>query len=71
MTIKETGSNSESRDGPWVFIALFVDVLPVAKGVVWVFLSTFAEVMQAVSPAGFLAPLRFSHYITLKVSRLI
>ena len=42
----------------------FVDVLPVVKGVIWLFLATFAEVTPVVSPAGFVAPLLFSYCIT-------
>jgi hypothetical protein len=42
------------------------DVLPVVKGVIWLFLATFAEVTPVVSPAGF-ARVLFSHYITLQV----
>ena len=42
------------------------DVLPVVKGVIWLFLATFAEVTPVVSPAGF-APVLFSHYITSQV----
>jgi hypothetical protein len=45
----------------------FADVLSVSKGVIWLFLATIAEATPAVSPAGFVPPLLFSHHITLQV----
>jgi hypothetical protein len=57
----ETGGNLGGSSG-----SSFADVFPVSKGVIWLFIATFAEVTPAVSP-GFVAAVHFSHYSTLQV----
>jgi hypothetical protein len=45
----------------------FADVLSIPKGVIWLFLATFAEVTPAVSPASFGATHSFFsslHHVT-------
>ena len=42
----------------------FADMPSLAKGVIWLFLATIAEVTPVVSSAGFVAPL-LSHSIAL------
>ena len=57
----ETGGNLGAISG-----SSFADASPVSKGVIWLFIATFAEVTPVVCP-GFVATLHFSHYSTLQV----
>lgn len=44
----------------------FTDAFLFSKGVIWLFIATFAEVTPVVCP-GLVATLHFSHYSTLQV----
>jgi hypothetical protein len=57
----ETGGNFGGSSDP-----SSADAFPVSKGVIWLFIATFAEVTPAVRP-GFVTTLHFSHYSVLQV----
>lgn len=60
-TLVETGENFGRSSG-----SSFTDTFPVSKGVIWLFIATFAEVPPVVCP-GSAVTLHFSHYSTLQV----
>jgi len=60
-TLVETGGDLGGSS-----VSSSADAFPVSKGVIWLFIATFAEVTPAVRP-GFVAALHFSHYSTLQV----